>query len=243
METQNFNSFQNPAEIQTVSAEVMAKTFMAKVFTWMSVGLVVTGFMAYLFGNIPNLISQLYTPTGLTPLAWIVMFAPFGLVLLINFGVNKMSYPVMVGVFVLFAAMLGMSLSSIFIVYTASSIVSIFFITAGMFGAMALLGYTTHTDLTKLGSLLYMLLIGVIIASFVNFFLHSESFNYMLSFVCVGIFTGLTAYDVQKIKRIGSEMSGDDTVVGKASIFGALSLYLDFINLFLALLRIFGSRK
>ena len=243
METNNFDSYQTPTEIQSVSAEVMSKTFMAKVFTWMCTGLMVTGLLAYLFGNIPNLKEMLYTPTGLTGLAYFVMFAPFGLVLLINFAVNKLSYPAMVGVFLLFSAMLGMSLSSIFIVYTSTSIFSIFFITAAMFGGMAVLGYTTSTDLTRLGSMLYMLLFGVIIASVVNMFIGSSSFNYMISFICVAIFTGLTAYDVQKIKQIGANMSGDNATVGKSSIFGALSLYLDFINLFLALLRIFGNRR
>ena len=114
METQNFGSYQTPSDIQNVSAEVMSRTFMAKVFTWMSVGLIVTGFLAYIFANIPDLKSMLYTPTGMTGLAYVVMFAPFGLVLLINFAVNKLSYPAMVGVFILFSALLGMSLSSIF---------------------------------------------------------------------------------------------------------------------------------
>jgi len=240
MENQNF---QDPIEIQNVSTEVMSKTFMSKVFSWMFAGLLITGILSYFFASIPGLRSMLYTPTGATPLFYVSLFAPLGLVLLINFAGERLSYFSTIGIFVLFSALFGISLSSIFLVYTAASIGTVFFITAGMFGAMALLGYTTSTDLTRMGSMLYMLLIGVIIAYFVNFFMHSASFDYMLSFVCVAIFTGLTAYKVQMIKRIGAQMSGDGSTVGKASVFAALSLYLTFVNLFLALLRIFGNRR
>jgi FtsH-binding integral membrane protein len=255
MEEQNFK-YQEPVEIQSVSSEVMSKTFMAKVFSWMSLGLIVTGLLSYLFGTVPNLMDMLtssvqaigsdgnmHTHLVNKPLAYVAMLAPFGLIMLMGFGAKRLSYPAMIGVFVLFSAILGISLSTIFLIYTSTSIFSIFFVTAAMFGAMAFLGYTTSTDLTKLGSILLMLLFGVIIASLVNFFLHSASFQYMISWLCVGIFTGLTAYDVQKIKKIGAEMSGDNATVGKASIFGALSLYLDFINLFLSLLMIFGNRR
>ncbi len=140
---------------------------------------------------------------------------------------------------------MGMSLSFIFLAYTAASIYMVFFITSGLFGVMALLGYTTSIDLTKFGSLMMMLLFGVIIAFVVNLFMHSSALDYAISFLTVAVFTGLTAYDVQKIKNIGAQvgMENGDASVGKMAIFGALSLYLDFINLFLALLRIFGNRK
>lgn len=246
MENQNFN-YQEPVEIQTVSSEVMSKTFTAKVFSWMFVGLLVTGLVSYIFAATPSLIGSLLTQTAtgtsMSPLGWIVMLAPLGLVLLMGAGINRLSYPAMVGVFFLFSALMGMSLSFIFLAYTMSSIFTVFLIAAAMFGIMAAVGYTTSTDLTKFGSLMFMLLIGIIIASLVNIFMHSSSFSYMISFLCVAVFTGLTAYDVQKIKRIGAQINEDGSTTGKLAISAALSIYLDFINLFLALLRIFGNRR
>lgn len=247
MENQNFN-YQEPAEIQSVSSEIMSKTFTAKVFSWMFIGLGITGLTSYLFANTPSLLGLLYVTTdgvitGMSALGWIAMLAPLGLVLLLGAGMNRLSYSVMIGVFFVFAALMGMSLSSIFLRYTDGSIFSIFLITSGMFAVMAFLGYTTHTDLTKFGSLMLMLLVGIIIASLVNLFMHSESLNYMLSFLCVAVFTGLIAYDVQKIKRIGAQINSDGSATGKLAIWAALSIYLDFVNLFLALLRIFGNRR
>jgi uncharacterized protein len=242
MDNQNFN-FQNPMEVQNVSSEVMSKTFTARVFSWMFVGLGITALVSFMFASVPNLRDSLFTQTGATPLFYIAMFAPIGLVLLLGLGMEKLSYPAMVGVFILYAGLMGISLSTIFLVYQLGSVFTIFLVTAGMFGVMAFIGYTTHTDLTKFGSLMIMLLVGVIIASLVNLFIHSESFNYMISFICVAVFTGLTAYDVQKIKRIGAQVSSDGAATGKLAIWAALSIYLDFINLFLALLRIFGRRR
>lgn len=268
MDTQNFNQFQDPIEVQTVKTGDAAKTFLARVFSWMFVGLMTTGILAYVFASNASLIGSLYNPQsgGMSGLGYVVMFSPLALVFLMGMGINKLSYPAMVLTFLVYSALTGMSLSFIFLAYTASSIYMIFFITAGLFGVMAILGYTTSTDLTKFGSLMIMLLIGVIIASVVNFFIHSSTFNYMISFLCVAIFTGLTAYDVQKLKQIGAgqmnvqsrgvfgggrmstlqsvgDVDRSDATMGKLAIFGALSLYLDFINLFLALLRIFGNRK
>lgn len=246
MENSNFN-FQEPIEIQNVSSEVMSKTFTAKVFSWMFVGLLVTGLVSYIFAATPSLIGLLITQTAtgmsMSVLGWVVMLAPLGLVLLMGAGMSRLSYPAMVAVFLVYAGLMGMSLSFIFLAYTMSSIFVVFLIAAAMFGVMAVLGYTTSTDLTKFGSLMYMLLIGVIIASLVNVFMHSSSFSYMISFICVAIFTGLTAYDVQKIKNIGAQINADGSTTGKMAIWGALSIYLDFINLFLALLRIFGNRR
>jgi FtsH-binding integral membrane protein len=245
MSTQGFN-FQDPIEVHSssVSSEVASKTFMSRVFSWMFFGLAVTGIMGYIF-SYTGMSTLIFAAGRPTPLFYICMFAPFALVLLMGMGINRLSYPAMVGVFLLYSALTGMGLMSvIFLVYKASSIYSIFFITGGVFGVMAFLGYTTNTDLTKFGSLLMMLLVGVIIASIVNFFMHSDTMSYVMSFLCVAIFTGLTAYDVQKLKNIGAQVgSNGDASVGKMAVFGALSLYLDFINLFLALLRIFGSRK
>lgn len=246
METQNFNQYEEVSSV-TGGGDVAAKTFVARVFSWMFLGLMTTGILAYLFASNASLIGSLYNPMtgGMSGLGYLVMFAPIALVFLMGFGINKLSYPAMVLTFLAYSALTGMSLSFIFLAYTATSIYMIFFITAALFGVMAILGYTTSTDLTKFGSLMMMLLVGVIIASLVNVFMHSSSLGYALSFLCVAIFTGLTAYDVQKIKQIGSQVnieSGDATV-GKMSILGALTLYLDFINLFLALLRLFGNRR
>ena len=253
MDTQNLNQFQSqgdsfgePIEVQTVNTGVTSKTFVARVFSWMFAGLTTTGIIAYLFAA-SGLISILYNPVthGMSVLGYVVMFAPFGLVLLMGGGFKRLSYPSMVLIFLIFSALMGISLSFIFLAYTAMSIFSIFLIAAGMFAVMAVLGYTTSTDLTRFGSLLYMLLFGVIIAMVVNFFMHSGTLSYVMSFLCVAIFTGLTAYDVQKLKQIGGQINGNggEATVGKMAIFGALSLYLDFINLFLALLQIFGARK
>lgn len=246
METNNFSQYEEVGSV-TGGGEVASKTFTARVFSWMFLGLATTGLLAWWFASNPALIGSLYNPLtgGMSGLGYLVMFSPIALVFLMGFGINKLSYPAMILTFLAYSALTGMSLSFIFLVYAASSIYTVFFITSALFGVMALLGYTTSTDLTKFGSLMIMLLFGVIIASLVNFFMHSQTFYYVISFVTVAVFTGLTAYDVQKIKQIGSQVdinSGDATV-GKMSILGALTLYLDFINLFLALLRIFGNRR
>ena len=147
------------------------------------------------------------------------------------------------GLFLLYSVLTGMSLSFIFLVYAQTSITQIFFVTSAMFGTMALVGYTTKTDLTKLGSLLYMALIGIIIAAVVNMFMQSDAMSYFISFISVILFTGLTAYDVQKLKNIGAGVEYGTEATSKLAIMGALNLYLDFINLFLALLRLFGRRN
>ncbi|MEO6883400.1 MAG: Bax inhibitor-1/YccA family protein [Bacteroidia bacterium] len=235
----NFN-ISEPAPIESGA---MSKTFLASVFSWMFFALVTTGVVAYLFGHSASLLQMLITNTGMTPLGYIVMFAPIGFVLLMSFGINKLSYPVLLLLFIAFSILMGMSLSFIFLAYTGASIASIFFVSAGMFGLMGIVGYTTSTDLTKFGSLMFMGLIGIIIASVVNIFMKSSGMDYLISFLAVLIFTGLTAYDVQKLKKIGSTVENGTDSAAKLAIFGALSLYLDFINLFLALLRIFGGRK
>jgi len=178
----------------------------------------------------------------MSPLGWFVMLAPLGFVLLMSFGYQKLSPAIMTLLFIAFAVLIGMSLSFILIVYTASSVYQTFAITAGMFGIMAVTGYTTKTDLTKFGSIMFMGLIGIVIAMVVNFFLKSSAMEYLISVIGVLVFTGLTAYDVQKLKRIGSQtMDAGNT--RKMAIMGALTLYLDFINLFLFLLRLLGDRR
>jgi len=220
----------------------MSKTFMSNVFSYMTVALVVSGIAAYMFGT-SDLIFMLYTETGsMSILGWVVMLGPLGLIFLLGAKAQKFSYTTVLGIFILFAVLIGMSLSSIFIMYTDSSIVLTFVVTAGTFGVMAVLGYTTSTDLTQFGSILKMAVIGLIIAMVANMFMHSGPLDYLISGIGVLVFTGLTAYDTQKLKQIGSVVDANSEEGKKASIMGALSLYLDFILLFQFLLSFLGSR-
>ncbi|MCX6283859.1 MAG: Bax inhibitor-1/YccA family protein [Bacteroidetes bacterium] len=227
-------------------AGIIAKTFMSQVFTWMTLAMIVTAGTAYWFASSESAIRSLInTETGgLSPLGWIVTLAPIGFVLLMSFGFQKLSALAMTLLFIAFSVIMGMSLSFILLVYTAASIFKTFIVTAGMFGIMAVAGYTTKTDLTKFGSILMMGLIGIMLAMLVNFFMHSNSLEYIISILGVLIFTGLTAYDVQRLKRIGAGAGefGEENA-RKMSILGALTLYLDFINLFLFMLRFLGNRK
>ncbi|HRU60273.1 MAG TPA: Bax inhibitor-1/YccA family protein [Bacteroidia bacterium] len=239
----NWNSpFGQPA---APASQAVSRSFISGVFSWMGIALAISAITAYVFGTDASYMSYLINTErgGLSVLGYIVMFAPIGLVLLMGFGINRLSVPALTGVFLVYSVLMGMSLSFIFLAYTQSVIYQVFFISAAMFGVMALLGYTTKTDLTKLGSLLFMALIGIVIASLVNMFLRSPGFSYVISFIAVIVFTGLTAYDVQKLKQIGTQTEAGSEATAKLSIMGALTLYLDFINLFLALLRIFGGRR
>lgn len=243
MENNNwsFNSIQQPA---STSAPI-AKTFVASVFSWMGIALAISAITAYVFGTMPEYSEYLRNPEtgGNTGLGTIVMLAPLAFILIISFGINRLSLTALTGMFLLYSVVMGMSLSFVFQFYLQSSVAGIFLVSALMFGIMGVLGYTTKTDLTKLGSILMMALIGIIIASLVNMFMHSSQMSYIISFISVIVFTGLTAYDVQKIKEIGAsaDMASENT--GKMAIMGALTLYLDFVNLFLALLRLFGGRR
>jgi FtsH-binding integral membrane protein len=229
---------------QPATGVAVAKTFMANVFLWMTFAMVATAVTAYLFASSANLIGSLINfETGrMTGLGWIVTLAPLGFVLLMSFGYQKLSAPVMTLLFITFSILIGMSLSFILLVYTSASVYKTFAVTAGMFGVMAITGYTTKTDLTRFGSILFMGLIGLVIAMLVNFFLKSAMMEYVISIIGVLIFTGLTAYDVQKLKRIGSVQT-DRENFRKMAIMGALTLYLDFINLFLFLIRLLGDRR
>ncbi|MCW3082681.1 MAG: Membrane protein [Bacteroidetes bacterium] len=240
METNNFNYI--PSQEVTSS---MSKTFVASVFSWMFAALAITSVVAYYFSHNLQLLSLLVNPEvgGLTPLGYIVTFSPIGFVLAMSLGFNKLSYPVILFLFLLYSAVTGASLSFIFLIYTSGSIYGTFAAAAGMFGLMAIVGYTTSTDLTKFGSILMMAVVGLVIAMIINWFIGSEGFDYLISFVGVLIFVGLTAYDVQKLKRIGAGVEFGNQTTSKLMILGALNLYLDFINMFLFLLRLFGSRK
>jgi len=222
----------------------IAKHFVSGVFSWMAIALAITAFTAYYFASSPALIGSLITPEGgMSILGWIVMLSPLGFVLIMSMGFQKFSAGTLTLIFGAFSIVMGMSLSFILLVYTAASIFQTFAVTAGMFGVMAFVGYTTKTDLTKFGSLMMMGLIGIIIASVVNMFLHSGTMDYIISFIGVLVFTGLTAYDVQVLKRIGAGVEYGTQETKKLMIMGALRLYLDFINLFLFLLRFLGNKR
>lgn len=224
----------------------VAKSFMTQVFGWMTVAMFVTAVTAFWFASSPELMSSLMNmETGsLTVLGWIVTLGPIGFVLLMSLGFQRLSPAILTLLFITFSVLMGMSLSFILLVYTAASVYKTFAITSAMFGIMAVTGYTTKTDLTKFGSIMMMGLIGLMIAMLVNFFLKSSAMEYIISVIGVLVFTGLTAYDVQRLKRIGAGAGEYGSAnARKLSILGALTLYLDFINLFLFLLRFLGDRK
>ena len=227
--------------------QTQVKNFMANVFAYMFLALGVSALFAYLFASNPELREYLIndTRTGLNALGYIVMFAPIGFVLLMSFGFSKLSAPVLILLFVVYSALTGISFGCILIQFTSSTVLACFLSAAAMFGIMAFMGYTTKQDLTKFGRILFMGLIGIIVASLINLFMGNSTLDYLISFIGVMIFTGLTAYDVQKLKNIGAGIQYADVPasdVKKVSILGALNLYLDFINLFLFLLRLFGRR-
>ena len=228
---------------QQADAMALSKTFLSSVFSWMFMGLLATAGMAWIFADNAYLMSLLYSETGMTTLGWVVMLSPIGFVLLMSFGFQKLSSGSLMLLFIAYSVIMGMSLSFIFLAYELGSIASTFVIAAGMFGVMAILGYTTKTDLSKFGSILIMGLVGIIIASFVNILLQLAMMDYIISFLGVLIFTGLTAYDVQKLKRIGAGLETGSETSRKLIVMGALTLYLDFINLFLFLLRFLGNRR
>lgn len=233
----------NKIELATVVGE---NKLLRNSFSWMALAMLLTTLSAMLFAFVPELTSFLLEPTEMgfkpTLLAYVVMFAPLLFVLGINFGLNKLSYPALIGLFVAYAVINGISFSFIFFIYSIGSITKVFLSTSALFALMAIAGYTTKTDLTKLGSILFIGLIGIVVASLINMFLGSSQMDYIISILGVIIFTGLTAYDVQKIKNLGFEV-GESTLSSKLGIIGALTLYLDFINLFLFLLRLFGGKK
>lgn len=214
------------------------RAHMLKVYNYMASGLALTGIVSMATSQSDAMMQTIFG----TPLQWVVMLSPLAFVMVLSFGINKLSLPAAQGLFWAFAAVMGLSLASIFMIYTGASIARVFFITSGTFAAMSIYGYTTKRDLTAIGSFLFMGLIGIIIASVVNIFMQSPALYWVISVAGVGIFVGLTAYDTQKIKLIYAEDDGHTTATKKA-IMGALTLYLDFINLFLMLLRLFGERR
>tara|TARA_B100000959_G_C14854047_1_gene571369 strand:+ start:366 stop:1070 length:705 start_codon:yes stop_codon:yes gene_type:complete len=218
--------------------DVGLRNYMLRVYNYMATGLGLTGLTAYFVAITPSLFNAIYG----TPLYWVVALAPLGFVFYLSARLHKISFSKAQTMFWLFAGVMGLSMAYIFIAFTGASIARVFFITAGTFAGMSLYGYTTKKDLSGWGSFLFMGLIGIIIASIVNIFLKSPMLYYVISWIGVLVFVGLTAYDTQRIKEI-YYASDTAEISGKKAIMGALKLYLDFINLFIMLLHLFGQRR
>jgi len=215
-----------------------------RVYGWMCLALALTATTAYYVSTSPAFLAMIFGPEGKGTMVPIILFiVQIGLVLALSIFIQRISYPVAVVLFILYALSLGVTLSAIFLVYTFTSIFSTFLVASGMFGAMAIYGYFTKSDLTSMGSFLFMALIGLVIGGLVNMFLKSESFQYVLAGIGVLVFTLYTAYDVQKIKNIMHDRFADQETLSKIAIIGALTLYLDFVNLFLSLLQFMGRKK
>ncbi|WP_371922976.1 MULTISPECIES: Bax inhibitor-1/YccA family protein [Elizabethkingia] len=231
-----------PRTIQVVPEELKASQakYMSKVYGWMSLALVVTGLIAYLVAGSETLITAIMANKLLF---YGLIIAEFGLVIWLSARIAKMSTTTAIIAFMGYAVLNGLTLSLIFLIYTFSSIALTFFVTAGTFAVMSIYGYVTKTDLTKIGKIMMMLLVGIIIASLVNLFLKSPMIYWITTYVGVAVFVGLIAYDTQKIKNYFLELNGDESLMGRMAIMGALTLYLDFINLFLFLLRLFGGGR
>jgi hypothetical protein len=235
-----------PAARTGVAVDEGLRAYMLGVYNYMAAGVALTGIVAYLTyamavqdGGLTAFGQTLYN----SPLKWVVMLAPLGFVLFLGIRIQQMSVGTAQTAFWLFAAVMGISLSSIFLVFTGQSIAQIFFITAATFGALSLWGYTTKRDISGWGSFLFMGVVGIIIAMVVNIFLQSTGLQFAISVIGVLVFAGLTAYDTQRIKDGYLVVRGDAALVAKSAIMGALALYLDFINMFVMLLNLFGSRE
>ena len=249
----DFRAYPGAGSAATAAAQVDAglRAYMLQVYNWMASGLALTGIVAYVCNAY---LLDLFYPMVMTPrglmhvpggLAYITMFAPLAFVMVLSFGVNRLSTTAAQGLFWAFAAAMGASLMNIFLVYTGESIVRVFFITSGTFAAMSLWGYTTRSDLSRMGSFMAMGLIGIVLAGLVNMFIGSSALQFAISIIGVVVFTGLTAFDTQRIKSsylqsayMGGMMGGQ-----KQSVYDALTLYLNFINLFMLLLQLTGDRR
>ena len=229
------------------------RSYMLRVYNWMASGLALTGIVAYGIANVPSLFNLFYpevmTPRGLVhqpgPLAWISMFAPLAFTLVLSFGINKLSLRSAQALYWAFCVAMGASLTSIFLIYTGESIGRVFFISAGTFAAMSIYGYTTRADLTRMGSFLIMGLFGIIIAGLVNMFVGSAMVQFAISVIGVLVFVGLTAYDTQRIKSsyVQAVYAYGPEMAGKRSVMDSLTLFLNFINLFMMMLQLFGNRN
>lgn len=232
-------NYQSLARDRQMEASLAFPTLMRKTYLWMAMALVITGLTAYVVATNAALTQFLFTHSSLI---WVLFLAEIGLVIGLSAAIRKISLPTATLMFVVYAALNGITFSSLFFVYTMGSLASTFFITAGTFGAMSLVGFFTKADLSSMGKILLMALIGLIIASVVNIFVGSSGLELLMTYVGVLIFVGLTAYDTQKIKQMFLSAPDASESTQKYAVLGALTLYLDFINLFLYLLRIFGRR-
>ena len=238
----NYNRFdiqELPADQQLSMAEAFP-VLMRKVYVWMTLALVITGMTAYGVASSPGILQMMFSNTAVF---WVLVIAEIALVVGVSAAINRLSLATATLMFIIYSVINGALLSPIFLVYTSSSISTVFFITAGTFASMAVVGYTTKTDLSSMGKYLLMALIGMIIATIVNVFIKSEGMTLILSYIGVLVFVGLTAYDSQKIKQMLLQAPDASEASQKLALLGALSLYLDFINLFIYLLRIFGKRN
>ena len=226
----------NGEAMGSVAVDQGLRSHMLKVYNYMASGVLLTGIVALLFAQ-SGMAAQVLN----TPLRWLLMFAPLGFVMVMSFGMNKLSTTALQGLFFAFAAVMGLSMASIFLVFSGESIARTFFVTAASFTALSLFGYTTKKDLTGWGSFLIMGVVGLFLASVVNIFLGSSTLQLVVSFLGVLIFAGLTAYDTQRIKSEYLHFAGHESI-GKLAIMGALNLYLDFVNMFQFLLSFLGSR-
>jgi uncharacterized protein len=245
----NFAAARTGYGTDQVTIDAGLRAYMIRVYNYMAAGVGLTGLVAWFT------FSAAVTDTGSglaltsfghlifqSPLMWVLVLAPLGLVFAISFGINRLQPGTALMLFFVYAGLLGLSLASIFLIYTGASVTRVFFISAATFGALSLWGYTTQRDLSSMGSFMFMGLIGIVIASLVNIFLKSTGLDWAISIIGVIVFAGLTAWDTQRIKEMYSAQD-DGTVTGRKAVMGALSLYLDFINLFLMLLRLMGDRR
>lgn len=223
---------------RTTTYDSALREYMVKVYNFMAIALGISGLVAFITANSPAMMSLIFG----TPLAWVVMLAPLGFVFFFSYKLNSISSATAKNYLWIYSTLMGLSLASIFVIYTGASIARTFFISASVFGAMSLYGYTTKKDLTGMGSFLMMGVLGLIVCSLVNIFLKSSAFDFAISAIGILIFTGLTAYDAQRIKQ-NFYHSGDSETTAKLAVIGALSLYMDFINLFIMMLRFFGDRR
>ena len=251
--TQPSQGWGRTAGVDAAAIDAGLRAYMLRVYNWMASGLLLTGIVAFLIANSPAISELFYTvvrtPRGLatapTILGYVAMFAPLAFILVLSFGINRLSKTATQALFWTFCGVMGASMANIFVIYTSSSIASTFFVCSAMFASMSLIGYTTKKDLTKLGSIMLMGLIGIILASVVNIFLGSPALAFAISVIGVVVFCGLTAFDTQRIKNDYIEHSyaeGTDEA-GKRSVMDALGLYLNFINLFQLLLSFMGNRN
>ena len=239
MENQELNYWELAAERQQMVSEAFP-VLMRKVYVWMAFALLITGMTAFYVATSPTILNAIFTNQAVF---WGLIIAELALVMGVSAAINRLSLMVATLLFILYSVINGATMSMIFLLYEASSIATVFFITAGTFGAMAAIGYTTKKDLSSIGRIMFMALIGLVIATLVNMFFKSPGMTMVLSYIGVIVFVGLTAWDSQKIKQMLMQAPDVDEVGQKLALLGALTLYLDFVNLFLYLLRIFGKRR